>query len=151
MCSSKFMCYRVRHSPSEALEPPSFLAGFRITLGLVLVAGLVFTTSLLVMASSGWCADPGVSPGKNPAKSTGAPKTANVAKTSDAMNTANTPTANAGKAGSAEKASKAEKEKCPSYSIQIPNDGALSFASQASQAQHAPRAYHFQPQPTDAW
>jgi len=51
----------------------------------------------------------------------------------------------------AEKASKAEKEKCPSYSIQIPNDGALSFASQASQAQHAPRAYHFQPQPTDAW
>ncbi len=79
MCSSKFRCYRVRRSPSEALEPPSFLTGFRIALGLVLVAGLVFTTSLLVMA-----------------------------KTSDTMNTSSTATPNAGKLGSAEKASKAE-------------------------------------------
>jgi len=45
-----------------------------------------------------------------------------------------------------------EKEKCPSYIIQIPsNDAVLCFASQAQQAPHVPHAYHFQPQPTDAW
>lgn len=71
------------------------------------------------------------------------------------------------KVAAAMEAEKAEKEKCPSYSIQIPsNDAVLCFASQAShasqvsqasqapqapQAPHAPRAYHFQPQPTDAW
>jgi hypothetical protein len=46
----------------------------------------------------------------------------------------------------------AEKEKCPSHCIQIPsNDEVLRFTPHASQAPHAPRAYHFQSQSTDPW
>lgn len=49
-------------------------------------------------------------------------------------------------------AAKAEKGVCPSHCIQIPsNDEVLRFTPQASQAPHAPRAYHFQSQSTDPW